>query len=76
VTSQVALLLEALATIFTADGQVLGDVIADMGNQVLADLVGVSAVGPFAVGVDDRTLDMLIGQMELFMCQCLSCINW
>jgi hypothetical protein len=61
VTGQMALLFKALATVFTWDGEVLGDVIARTRKKILAELVGVSAVGPFASRINDRTLDVLVG---------------
>jgi hypothetical protein len=51
-------------------------VIIHVGYQVLADLVGVSAVAPVAGGVDNGTLDMLIGKVELFICQYLYDVDW
>jgi hypothetical protein len=65
VTDKVTGLLETPAALHTDQRSVVGDMRTDMRDQESAVLVGVVAVAPFASRVDDRTLNVLIGQMKL-----------
>jgi hypothetical protein len=53
-------LLGFFPTIFANEGQVLWHVVAYMRQKILADLVGVSAVGPFASRVNGNLRSLLV----------------
>jgi hypothetical protein len=75
VTCEVALLFEPSTTVFTGNREVVRHMVADVRQEVLSDLVAVGAIAPVTAWVDDRTTDVLVSDMELFICQYLSCIS-
>jgi hypothetical protein len=76
VTCEVALLFEPSTTVFTGNREVVRHMVADVRLEALSDLVAVGASTPVTAWVDDRTTDMLIGQVQLCVCQGLGCVDW
>jgi len=63
--SKVSLLLESRTTLVADERSVLGHVDTDVRKQESASLVGVGAVDPLAVWVDERAGDVLVREVQL-----------
>jgi hypothetical protein len=68
VTSEVTVLFETFTTILANNGLVVRYMIADVRDKILVGAVGVVAVNPLALWVDNRALDMFYGKMGLIIC--------
>ena len=58
-------LLEATTTLIAHQGLVVRHMSTHVGDQESASLVGVGAVDPLAIGVDERACDVLVREVQL-----------
>jgi len=76
VAVEMSRLLKAATTLITHHGLIVRHVGTNVGHQESASLVGVGAVDPLAVGIDDGALDVVVGEVELEICQILGETSW